>query len=401
MEPKEHGGNFILKTNDKIDQSPVIQQILKDLRGKIPSINAPELFRLKNNFTILDCREQEEVELGIIPDSIWIPKAKVDLMVEKQLLDKTKPIVVYCASGVRSLLVAKTLLELGYLDVQNLDSGIEAWKSSGLKISQRTINKINRRRYKAQLTLPEVGEDGQMKISQAKVLLVGCGGLGSPTAFYLAAAGVGTLGLADDDLIDESNLQRQILHSTQRIGMAKVESAFMVLKDLNPLVNIVPHKLRVSSENIDQLLCQYDIIIDGCDNFETRYLVNQACLKNRKVNIHGSVFAFQGQVSVFCTPDGPCYECLFPEPPGKDVAPNCAEGGVLGAVVGVTGSLVAVETIKWILGLKSAPMMHCYDGLHASFESLKIKKEPSCKSCSISPEQIIYNSDFITECKVG
>ncbi len=372
-----------------------IEKMVEKYRSLVPRISPQTLQTKKAELIVYDCRESDEVQLGIIPGAQWLPKGKAELNIEKLVPDKSSQIVIYCASGIRSVLVCKLLLDLDYKNIMTLDGGIEAWKNAGLPITSLTEDKINLKRYKAQIVMPSIGESGQAKLKNAKVLIIGAGGLGSPTALYLTAAGVGHIGIADHDIIDESNLQRQILHTTDRIGLEKVESAFLTLKALNPHVKVSMHKLRIDEKNIDEIIQDYQVVIDGCDNFSTRYLVNQACLKNNKINIHGSVFGYQGQIAIFCSDDGPCYRCIFPTPPSGDLAPNCAEGGVLGAVVGVTGSLVAVETIKWILQTNYLnKSMICYDGLSSTFDLLNLKKDPQCPSCSLPRESLSYKFDF-------
>lgn len=372
-----------------------IDKMVAECKALVPQISAQELNLQKHIYKIIDCRESEEVELGVIPDSIWLCKAKAELNIEKVITEKKMPIVVYCASGTRSALVGKLFLDLGYEHVKSLVGGIESWKNLGLSVTMLGQSKVNKKRFKAQIVMPEIGVQGQLALQNAKVLIIGAGGLGSPVALYLAAAGVGKIGLADNDFVDESNLQRQIMHSTNRIGLHKVESGFLSIKALNPQTEVIMHKMRVNAANIDHVITQYDIVIDGTDNFQTRYLINQACLKNKIINVHGSVFGFQGQVAVFCSDNGPCYRCLFPEPPDGDLAPNCAEGGVLGAVVGVIGSIVAVEAIKIILGkIYLMNTMICYDGLSGNFEALQINKNTICPSCSIAIEKIFYDLSF-------
>jgi adenylyltransferase/sulfurtransferase len=306
--------------------------------------------------------------------------------------DKGRPVVLYCAGGARSAFAAKALEELGYADVASVAGGFGAWKGAGLPWDvPRTLTADQRRRYGRHLTLPEVGEAGQRRLLDAKVLLVGAGGLGSPAALYLAAAGVGTLGIVDADVVDDSNLQRQVIHATDRVGTPKVESARTAIEALNPDVTVVPHRTRLAKENALELLAPYELVVDGSDNFATRYLVNDACVLLGKPNVHGSIFRFEGQATVFAAGRGPCYRCLFPEPPPPELAPNCAEAGVLGLLPGVIGLLQATEAAKLILGI-GEPLIGrllVYDALRADFRELKIDRDPDCPICGpLGPDSL-------------
>jgi adenylyltransferase/sulfurtransferase len=310
------------------------------------------------------------------------------MRVEEVVPDKSTPVVLYCAGGTRSLLAGRTLKEMGYETVTSMAGGYGAWKGAGhtwVQDRQFTPDQLNR--YSRHFLLPEVGEEGQAKLLDAKVLLIGAGGLGSPSAFYLAAAGVGTLGLIDNDVVDTSNLQRQILHTNDRVGMPKVESARLTLNALNPDVKVIGYQERISSENILDLIRDYDVIVDGCDNFPTRYLVNDACVMTGKPNVHGSIFQFEGQASVFYPGRGPCYRCLFPEPPPPGAAPSCQEAGVLGVLPGLVGCVQALETIKLILG-KGKPLigrMVYFDTLSMELRIHKLRKDPACPVCGPNP----------------
>lgn len=367
-----------------------LQQRLSAIRKQIREVEPDEL----TGRMIFDVRESDEVSSGKIPDAITVPRGLLELKIEELVPSRATAIAIYCAGGTRSLLAAADLAQMGYHDVVSLAGGIKRWKDTGRGLEKTgLLSAGDQQRYAAQLRLPQVGEAGQAKLRAAKVLIVGAGGLGSPVAFYLAAAGVGTIGLIDDDVIDASNLQRQILHTTDRIGLAKVDSAQLTLKNLNPGIQIKTYKSRLDIGNVDEVIPDYDIIVDGCDNFQTRYLVNDACLNHRKLNVHGSVFWFEGQASVFCAPDGPCYRCLFEEAPSAELAPNCAEAGVLGVLPGSIGLLEATEVIKLILGIGTSLVgrLLTYDALAAEFREMKIRKNPNCSACS-QPGRIAYQT---------
>jgi adenylyltransferase/sulfurtransferase len=310
------------------------------------------------------------------------------MRVEEVVPDKRTPLVVYCAGGTRSLLAGRTLKEMGYETVTSMAGGFGAWKGAGLPWTQdKQFSPDQIQRYSRHFILPEVGEAGQAKLLDAKVLLIGAGGLGSPSAFYLAAGGVGPLGLVDHDVVDFSNLQRQFLHTNDRVGMPKVESAQKTLNALNPDVKIVTYQERLSSENILDLIRDYDVIVDGCDNFPTRYLVNDACVMTGKPNVHGSIFQFEGQATVFHPGKGPCYRCLFPEPPPPGAAPSCQEAGVLGVLPGLVGCVQALETIKLILGVGKPLIgrMVYFDTLSMELRIHKMRKDPDCPVCGERP----------------
>ncbi len=340
----------------------------------------------------IDVREPDEVAQGVIPGATAIPRGFLEARIEDAVNDRNEPIVIYCAGGARSAFATESLHELGYSNVVSLAGGFGAWKSAGLPwATPFQFSSEQQRRYSRHFLLPEIGEVGQQKLLEAKVLLIGAGGLGSPAGLYLAAAGIGTLGIIDDDVVDESNLQRQIMHSTERIGISKVESARQTLTALNPDVRIVSHEVRLSKENVLQIFKDYDVIVDGTDNFATRYLVNDACVLLNKPNIHGSIFRFEGQVTVFDAAKGPCYRCLFPDPPPPDLAPNCAEAGVLGVLPGVIGVLQATEAIKLIIGI-GQPLtgrLLLYDALDASFREMQLDRDADCPICgSLTPDSL-------------
>ncbi|MCA9524373.1 MAG: molybdopterin-synthase adenylyltransferase MoeB [Myxococcales bacterium] len=360
-------------------------QKLKQSVTEISPDQAHEMIQDEPETALIDVRESGEWGDGHAAGAVHISRGFLELKIESAFPDKEQPIVLYCAGGTRSLFAADSLKKLGYRRVYSIATGYKGWKESGLPTMRpRMLSESERARYGRHLTIPEVGEEGQAKLIDAKVLMIGAGGLGCPAAFYLAAAGVGTLGIVDFDVVDESNLQRQILHTTERIGTSKVESAKKTLQGLNPLVNVVTYDTRISSANVEELFAGYDIIVDGTDNFPTRYLINDACVKLRKPNVHGSVFRFEGQVTVFHPGVGPCYRCLYPEPPPADLAPSCAEAGVLGVLPGVIGLLEAVETVKIILGRGETLVgrLLCYDALRTEFRELHLDRDPECSYCA-------------------
>ena len=334
--------------------------------------------------TVLDVREPDEFNQGAIPNSVHIPRGNLEGQVEGKVPDKSKPVVIICASGFRSTFAAKTLQELGYQDVLVLAGGFNRWKDEGRPWSvPRTLTADQRNRYQRHLLLPEVSEKGQQKLLESKALLLGAGGLGSPAGLYLAAAGVGTLGIIDMDVVDASNLQRQILHNMDRIGERKVDSAKKTLTAINPDVNVATYDVRLGADNILDIIDGYDVIVDGTDNFPTRYLVNDASLLKKIPVVHGSIFRFEGQATVFAPYEGPCYRCMIPEPPPAELAPSCAEAGVLGVLPGIVGSIQAMEAIKVILGL-GEPLIGrllAYDALEESFRTFKVHRDPECPAC--------------------
>lgn len=377
-----------------------IQDRIDSLNKTISTINPSALKKKMGKVKLLDIREESELLDGKISNAIHIPRGFLELRIEQLVPSRDEEIVVYCAGGTRSILATESLIEMGYTNVSSLGGGIKGWKDAGEKIEAvEKPNSLYQQRYGTQMRLPQVGEDGQKKLSDAKVLIVGAGGLGSPVAYYLAAAGVGSIGLIDDDVVDVSNLQRQILHTADRVGIPKVDSAQMTLKNLNPTIQINTYKMRLNASNVDEILPLYDIVVDGCDNFETRFLVNDACLKHKKLNVHGSIFWFEGQATVFCSPEGPCYRCLYPVPPSADMAPNCAEAGVLGVLPGTIGLIEATEVIKLILGIGKNLIgrLIVYDSLEMEFQELNIRKNSECEACS-HPENIKYQS-YAETCK--
>ncbi len=363
----------------------LIQDRLKSIRGRVREVGPRDVATRKPGTLVIDVREKDEYEQGYIPGAVHITRGFLELEISEVAPDPETPIVCYCAGGTRSLFAANDLLDLGYTNVKSLGGGFRKWKEEGQPFDRpRVLSPEQQKRYSRHLTIPEVGEEGQFKLLDAKVLCVGAGGLGSPAAYYLAAAGVGTLGIVDDDLVDESNLQRQILHSTKRVGVPKVESATQTLSEFNPDIRIQGHKTRLTSENVEEICGGYDLILDGSDNFPTRYLVNDFCVKHRKPNVHGSVFRFEGQATVFWPGKGPCYRCLFPEPPPPEFAPSCAEAGVLGVLPGIIGLLEAIETVKILIGKGDLLVgrLLCYDALRARFTELRLDRDPTCAYCA-------------------
>jgi molybdopterin/thiamine biosynthesis adenylyltransferase/rhodanese-related sulfurtransferase len=333
---------------------------------------------------LVDVREKDEYLEGYIPGARWIPRGFLEQRVEDQIPEKASEVVLYCAGGTRSALAARSLSELGYSNVKSMAGGFSAWKRAGLNFERPYVMTQEQSiRYARHTMLPEVGEEGQVKLLKSKMLLLGAGGLGSPSGLYLAAAGVGTMGIIDDDTVDSSNLQRQIFHSTDRVGMPKVESAAKAINGLNPDVKVVPYKTRLTSENVLDIIKDYDVIVDGVDNFPTRYLLNDAALKLNKPVVHASIYRFEGQVTCFIPDQGPCYRCLYPEPPPPDMAPSCQEAGVLGVLPGVVGVLQATEAIKIVLGVGKtlAGRLLMYDAMATKFREMKLRRDPNCPTC--------------------
>jgi adenylyltransferase/sulfurtransferase len=370
------------------------RELLARTKREIKEASPPEVeSRLKSALppVLIDVREPDETSQGVIPGALVIPRGYLEMRVEGEVPDHDQPVVVYCAGGIRSALAAKTLEEMGYRDVTSMSGGFNGWKEHGLSFSvERSLSPEQQARYSRHILLPEVGEAGQRKLLDAKVLLIGAGGLGSPAGVYLAAAGVGTIGVLDYDVVDESNLQRQILHTYDRVGMAKTESAAIAMRGLNPDAHVVQHNERITSDNVMRIIEPYDVIVDGSDNFPTRYLLNDAAVFTGKKIVHGSIFRFDGQVTVLDPASGgPCYRCLFGEPPDpdSDLAPNCAVAGVLGVLPGIIGTLQAVEAIKLILGIGDSLVgrLLMFDALDMSFHEYKMKKDPDCAVCGQHP----------------
>jgi molybdopterin/thiamine biosynthesis adenylyltransferase/rhodanese-related sulfurtransferase len=349
----------------------------------------------------VDIREIDEWQEGHLPGAIHVPRGNLESRIEAAVPDKTTPVVLYCAAGNRSAFGAKTLEDLGYTEVYSLAGGFTDWKRNGLDIVlPRTLSPEKRTRYSRHLLIPEIGEEGQLKLLDSRILLIGAGGLGSPASLYLAAAGIGRLGIIDADIVDETNLQRQIAHSLDTLGTPKVDSAKRAINALNPDVEVVGYRERLTSENIDRILDDgWDLIVDGADNFPTRYLVNDASVWRGIPVVHGSIYRFEGQVTVFKPHEGPCYRCLFPEPPPPELAPSCAEGGVLGVLPGIVGTLQTNEAIKLAAGI-GEPLVGrllLLDALATEFNEVRIERRPDCPVCGEHPTITEY-IDYVEFC---
>ncbi|HVL28702.1 MAG TPA: molybdopterin-synthase adenylyltransferase MoeB [Acidimicrobiales bacterium] len=374
---------------------PNFRDLLARTKAQIREVDtdgAAALARSNPSAVLLDVREPSEYEQGAIPGAVHLSRAHFESQVEGKVPDHDVPVVVYCASGTRSAFAARTLAELGYTNVVSMAGGFNKWKNEGRPWSTpKVLAPDQRNRYHRHLLLPEVGEAGQQKLLESKVLLLGAGGLGSPAALYLAAAGVGTLGIVDMDVVDESNLQRQILHNLDRVGERKVDSAKKTLTAMNPDVNVVTYDVRLGADNVLDVIDGYDVIVDGGDNFPTRYLINDASLVKRIPVVHGSIFRFEGQATVFKPYDGPCYRCLFPEPPPPEMAPSCAEAGVLGVLPGIIGSIQAMEAIKLLLGLGEPLVgrLMAYDAMEESFRTFRVPRDPACPACGPDAGEIV------------
>ncbi len=390
--------------------------LIASVRKQTKEVSLDDLKRrieAKEPLILLDVREKEEFRAGFIPGAISIPRGFLEMQVEQRIPDKGAKIIAYCAGGTRSALAAATLAELGYTNVETANPGFVRWKDLRYPVdTPPQLTDAQRDRYSRHILLPEVGEVGQAKLLKSKVLLLGAGGLGSPAALYLAAAGVGTLGVVDADTVDASNLQRQIIHATSRVGMPKVESAAKTIAELNPDVKVIGYEERLNSSNVDRLFADYDVVVDGTDNFPTRYLVNDASVFLGKPVVHGSIFRFDGQVTTF-VPDsaaakvglksgGPCYRCLYPEPPPPHLAPSCQEAGVLGILCGIIGTLQATEAIKILLGKGDLLVgrLLTYDSLKMKFRELKLRKDVHCPVCGPEPTIKSY-IDYEGFCALG
>lgn len=373
-------------------------QLVQLAKSQITEISAQELKRRLDageDLTVVDVREREEFVQGHLPEAVFIPRGYLELQIEQHQPDRNEPVVIYCAGGVRSALAARNLKEMGYQNVISLVGGFNGWKNAGLPFKIPTVlNQEQRIRYSRHTLLNDVGEAGQIKLIESKVLLIGAGGLGSPAAMYLAAAGVGTLGIVDFDTVDVSNLQRQILHGNKDVGRPKVESAADRLHDMNPDVKVVGYREPITSANALEIIRDYDVVINGSDNFPTRYLVNDACQFLGKPLVDASIFMFEGQATVYQPSDpakgiegGPCYRCLYPDPPPPGEVPSCSEAGVLGVLPGIVGSIQAIEAIKLIIGI-GEPLVGrllMIDTLDMSFRTLKIGRNPECPVCGDHP----------------
>jgi len=384
---------------------PSYRELLQQVKGEIEEVDAAgarELLDSAEPPLFLDVRETDEWDEGHIPTAIHVPRGNLESRIENAVPDRERPIVVYCAAGARSAFAAKSLEELGYEHVLSLAGGYTDWKRNGYPTQlPQTLSPEQRSRYSRHLLIPEVGVEGQLKLLGARILLIGAGGLGSPASLYLAAAGVGTLGIVDDDRVDASNLQRQIAHSTETLGEWKVDSAKRTLENLNPDVDVVTYKERLTSENVERILADgWDVIVDGADNFPTRYLVNDASVFHDIPVVHGSIYRFEGQVTVFKPHDGPCYRCLFPQPPPPELAPSCAEGGVLGVLPGIIGSLQANEALKLALGIGDtlSGRLLLFDALAGEFNEINLRRDPNCPVCGDHPTITEY-IDYVQFCQ--
>ncbi len=360
--------------------------LLREARSQIREVTPQEVDALpEGGAAVIDVREDSEWEQGHLPGAIHISKSYVEQQIEAAAPDRDAPVVLYCAGGVRSLFAAQTLEQLGYTNVASMSGGFQAWKSAGLRWEAPVIlSAEQKQRYSRHLLIPEVGAAGQTRLLQSKALFIGAGGLGSPAALYLAAAGVGTIGIVDFDVVDLSNLQRQILHTNDRVGERKVESARKTINALNPDVTVITHEEMLVAENVDRIIAGYDVIVDGTDTFETRYLLNDAAVAKNIPVIHASVFRFEGQLSTFIPYEGPCYRCLYPTPPPPELAPGCSVAGVLGVVPGIMGMLQANEALKVLLGIGEtlAGRLLLFDALDTTFTELKLRRDPECPVCS-------------------
>ena len=362
--------------------------LMRELRAAIREVHPLEvddLIGAGSAAAIVDVREAEEWEQGHIPGAVHVSKSYLEQDIESAVPDRTRPVILYCAQGVRSLFAAETLQEMGYADVASMSGGFLQWKAMGLPWTTPVVlTDDQKRRYSRHLLIPEVGAEGQKRLLESRVLVVGAGGLGSPAALYLAAAGVGTIGIVDFDVVDVSNLQRQVLHTTDRVGTKKTTSAAATINALNPDVAVVGHEDVLGPDNVERLIAGYDVILDGTDTFETRYVLNDAAVAAAIPVVHASVFRFEGQLSVFNPPGGPCYRCLYPTPPPPELAPGCSVAGVLGVVPGIMGLLQANEVLKLLLGIGDtlAGRLLLFDALDASFTELTLRRDPACPVCS-------------------
>jgi sulfur-carrier protein adenylyltransferase/sulfurtransferase len=383
---------------------PTYRELLQQVRAEIDEVDAAGARALLDSAEpplLVDVREQDEWDEGHIPGAVHVPRGFLESRIEQAAPDRAQRVVLYCAGGNRSVFAAKSLEELGYENVVSLAGGYTDWKRNGFPTQlPRSLDATKRQRYSRHLLIPEVGEEGQLKLLDSRVLLIGAGGLGSPASLYLAAAGVGRLGIVDDDRVDATNLQRQIAHSTQTLGDWKADSAKATIEALNPDVEVVTYKERLTSENVDRILADgWDVIVDGADNFPTRYLVNDASVFHDIPVVHGSIYRFEGQVTVFKPHEGPCYRCLFPTPPPPELAPSCAEGGVLGVLPGIIGSLQANETLKLALGIGDslAGRLLLFDALAAEFSEVTLRRDPDCPVCGEHPTISEY-IDYVEFC---
>ncbi len=384
-----------------------VQDLLSQVKKSVKEVTVDEVKKMIDggkNSLVIDVREKEETNGGVVPGAQTVSKGMIEMKIDSLEPNKNREIVLYCAGGNRSALAARSLQEMGYSNVLSMKGGYSAWQHAGLPIEQRKSLSADRlARYARHLSMPEVGEQGQIKLLEAKVLLIGAGALGSPTGLYLAAAGVGTIGIIDNDVVDRSNLQRQILHDESWIGRPKVESALHRMRGINSDVTVIPHMARLDRTNALELFKDYDIIVNGSDNFATRYLINDACVFLKKPLVDGSIFRFEGQVTVFDPArGGPCYRCLYPMPPPPEMAPSCAEAGVFGVLPGIIGSIEAVEVIKLVInqGEPLVGKLILYDALKQRFRELKIRRDKECPVCGDHPT-ITELIDYEWFCSIG
>jgi molybdopterin/thiamine biosynthesis adenylyltransferase/rhodanese-related sulfurtransferase len=373
--------------------SPSGPELLREIKSQIEEVDPAEVHELiDEGVAVVDVREAEEFAAAHIPGAKHVPRSYLESRIEAAVPDRSTQVILYCASGNRSAYAARTLQEdLGYEHVRSMTGGITLWKDRGYEVHvPRALSAEQRERYSRHLLIPEIGVEGQQKLLDAKVLLLGAGGLGSPIALYLAAAGVGTLGIVDDDDVDLSNLQRQVIHNSERIGIPKVDSAEESIRALNPDVKVVKHKTRLDSSNILEIIDGWDVIVDGVDNFPTRYLLNDASVRLKIPVVSASILGFDGQLSVFKPYEGPCYRCLFREPPPAELAPSCGANGVLGVLPGTMGLLQATEVIKLIAGIGEPAIgrLLLYDALGATLTEVKVHRDPECPICSRDPSEI-------------
>jgi sulfur-carrier protein adenylyltransferase/sulfurtransferase len=369
--------------------------LIRKIKEQIEEVDPKEVHEVVENgngAVIVDVREQHEFDESHLPGAVHVPRGHLESRIEGSAPDKSQRVILYCASGNRSALAAHTMHDLlGYEDVTSMRGGITLWKDRGYEVEvPRALTAEQRERYSRHLLIPEIGLEGQLKLLDARVLLLGAGGLGSPAALYLAAAGVGTLGIVDNDVVDLSNLQRQVAHSNDRIGVPKVESAEIAINEINPEVKVEKHGVRLDASNIMEIIDGYDVIVDGLDNFPTRYLLNDASVRKQIPVVSASILGFEGQLSVFHPYEGPCYRCLYPTPPPAELAPSCGAAGVLGVLPGVMGLLQSVEVIKLITGAGEplAGRLLLYDALGTTFTELNVRRDPDCPICSRDPSEI-------------
>jgi sulfur-carrier protein adenylyltransferase/sulfurtransferase len=365
---------------------------LEQIKQRVQMVS-PEAARdeIDAGIRIIDVREQHEWDEAHLERALHVPQGEVIERIDELAPDRTERLLLHCRTDNRSARVADALRDLGYEDIGVVRGGIVAWEDAGLPLVSATgLTPEQRNRYSRHTLLPEIGVEGQLKLLNSKVLLLGAGGLGSPAALYLAAAGVGTIGIVDDDVVDASNLQRQVIHTTDRIGLAKTASARTAIEALNPDVKVVEHNLRLDASNILELLAPYDIVVDGADNFPTRYLLNDASVRLRKPVVSASILGFEGQLSTFIPYEGPCYRCLYPTPPPPELAPSCGANGVLGVMAGVMGQLQANEVVKLAAGIGEplSGRLLLYDSLATGFTELKVRRDPHCPICGDDAPEI-------------